>query len=132
MNAAKIFVTTVVATTWLIAASGCASPESGDTPAPPAAESPSAPSAPEAPEAPPEAAAETPQAHAKPECHAEPAQFAVGQAYTPELAEKVREASGSTVVRALRPGQVVTMEFRFDRVSLHLDDKDIVTRVSCG
>jgi hypothetical protein len=40
--------------------------------------------------------------------------------------------SGSSVVRTLRPGQVVTMEYRFDRVSIHLDDKGYVTRVTCG
>jgi hypothetical protein len=132
MNAMQRIVATVAAAAWLIAASGCASPESGGTTAPPAAETPAAPAEPATPETPPEGTAAPPQDAAKPECHAEPAQFAVGQAYTPELAEKVRVASGSTVVRALRPGQVVTMEFRFDRVSLHLDDKDIVTRVSCG
>jgi hypothetical protein len=124
---------TVAAAAWLIATSGCASPESGgDTPAPPVAETPSAPAEPAAPQAPAEATAEAPKEQPKPECHAEPVQFAVGQAYTPELAEKVRVASGSTVVRALRPGQVVTMEFRFDRVSLHLDDEDVVTMVTCG
>ena len=69
---------------------------------------------------------------AKKECKAENVQYAIGQQYTPELGEKIKELSDSSVVRALRPGQVVTMEYRFDRVSIHLDEQDYVTKVTCG
>jgi hypothetical protein len=97
----------------------CAAPEapqsSGGTTASPAAPSPG-----------------TTEQSSSRECNAEPVQYAVGQHYTPELGEKVRELSGATVMRTLQPGQVVTMEYRFDRVSLHLDDQGIVTMVSCG
>ena len=56
----------------------------------------------------------------------------VGSPYTPELGEKVRELSGSTVVRVLHPGEVVTMEFRFDRVNITVDDAGAITQVTCG
>ena len=72
------------------------------------------------------------QKDAQKQCNADPVQYAVGQQYTPELGEKVKEISGSSVVRTLAPGQVVTMEFRLDRVSIHIDDKGIITRVTCG
>jgi hypothetical protein len=66
------------------------------------------------------------------ECNAEPAQFAVGQAYNDALAAKAREAAGATAVRRLAPGQMVTMEFRADRLNLETDDKGVVIAVRCG
>ena len=59
-------------------------------------------------------------------------QHVVGSKYTPELGEKVRELSGSMVVRVLHPGEVVTMEFRFDRVNITVDDAGAITQVTCG
>ncbi len=99
---------------WLLTLAGCAAPDSAEG---------TAAAAP--------AATEKPEQAAK-QCKADDAQYAIGQQYTPELGEKVKELSGSSVVRTLRPGQVVTMEYRFDRVSVHLDDKGYVTRVTCG
>jgi hypothetical protein len=76
----------------------------------------------------------TPAAPADPDkaCQGEPVQHVVGSPYTPELGEKVRELSGSTVVRVLHPGEVVTMEFRFDRVNITVDATGVVTQVTCG
>jgi hypothetical protein len=59
-------------------------------------------------------------------------QYAVGSTFTRELGEKIREQSGSTVVRVLHPGEVVTMEFRSDRVSITVDDKNVIAQVTCG
>ena len=36
------------------------------------------------------------------------------------------------VVRYIRPGDAVTMDFRPDRTNIELDDAGIVTRVYCG
>ena len=99
----------------LFALAACAAPDSNDGKA-----------------AQPQSSSSTAQKDVQKHCNADPVQYAVGQQYTPELGEKVKELSGSSVVRTLKPGQVVTMEYRFDRVSIHLDDKDIVTRVTCG
>jgi len=65
-------------------------------------------------------------------CNAEPAQRLVGEVYTPELGEEARVAAGARVERALRPGQIVTMEFRADRLSFTLDEKGRISAVSCG
>jgi Peptidase inhibitor I78 family len=65
-------------------------------------------------------------------CNAEPVQNLVGQLYTPELGEQARVAAGARVERALRPGQIVTMEFRADRLSFTLDEKGRISQVNCG
>ena len=65
-------------------------------------------------------------------CNAEPVQNLVGQVYTPELGEQARVTAGARVERALRPGQIVTMEFRADRLSFTLDEKGRISAVNCG
>ena len=65
-------------------------------------------------------------------CNAEPAQRLVGEVYSPELGEEARVTAGARVERALRPGQIVTMEFRADRLSFTLDEKGRISAVSCG
>ena len=65
-------------------------------------------------------------------CNAEPVQNLVGEVYTPELGEQARVTAGARVERALRPGQIVTMEFRSDRLSFTLDEKGRISQVSCG
>jgi hypothetical protein len=65
-------------------------------------------------------------------CNAESAQRLVGEVYTPELGEEARVTAGARVERALRPGQIVTMEFRADRLSFTLDEKGRISAVNCG
>jgi hypothetical protein len=65
-------------------------------------------------------------------CNAEPVQRLVGEIYTPELGEEARVTAGARVARALRPGQIVTMEFRADRLSFTLDEKGRISSVTCG
>jgi hypothetical protein len=65
-------------------------------------------------------------------CNAEPVQNLVGELYTPELGEQARVTAGARVERALRPGQIVTMEFRADRLSFTLDEKGRISAVNCG
>ena len=97
--------------------------ESAPTEAPPSASTPAAPAdAPVADEAGAEAAG----------CNAEPVQNLVGELYTPELGEQARVTAGARVERALRPGQIVTMEFRADRLSFTLDEKGRISQVNCG
>ena len=108
----------------------------GDSAAPPAATSPAgnSPSPPADIASPPSDAATTadPSASPQKECQGEPVQYAVGTPYAPGLGEKIRDQSGSTVLRVLHPGEVVTMEFRIDRVSVTVDDKNVVTQVTCS
>lgn len=65
-------------------------------------------------------------------CNAESLQRLVGEVYTPELGEEARVTAGARVERALRPGQIVTMEFRADRLTFMIDEKGRISTVSCG
>lgn len=65
-------------------------------------------------------------------CNAAAAQFAVNQSYTAELAEQARQAAGAAAVRQLVPGQMVTQEYRADRLNLELSEGGKVAEVRCG
>jgi hypothetical protein len=65
-------------------------------------------------------------------CEAPKAEFAVGQRYSPELAERAGRAAGARDARKLAPGAVATTDFREDRLNLHVDDQEAVRRVTCG
>lgn len=65
-------------------------------------------------------------------CDAALAQFAVGRSFDAALEKEVRERSGARVVRPLRPGQMVTMEFSAERLNLDLDIAGRVVKARCG
>lgn len=65
-------------------------------------------------------------------CDAAKASFTEGQTYSDEIAQRAREASGARTVRALRPGQAVTMEYLHDRLNLKLDDAGRIESANCG
>jgi hypothetical protein len=72
--------------------------------------------------------------HADPafRCDAAPAQSLVGQPATTELAAQAQRLSGAGLVRWLQPGQIVTMEFREDRLNIELDAQNKVVAIRCG
>jgi len=65
-------------------------------------------------------------------CDASKAQFAVGHAPGLAIQDQARERSGARMIRALRPGQLVTMEYSAERLTLELDASGTVVRVRCG
>ena len=91
------------------------------TPEPPAAQTDPSPAA--DPAAPPPAANK---------CDAAAAQDAVGKVADADVVEKARVAAGATVARTLKPDQAVTMEYRFDRLNLRVDAKNVVEAATCG
>lgn len=66
------------------------------------------------------------------DCDAEAAKQFIGEHYTPELGERARVAAGARIERPLRPGQIVTMEFLSDRLTLTLDESGRISSVNCG
>jgi len=46
--------------------------------------------------------------------------------------EAARKAADADSVRLLRPGQMVTMDYREGRLNLKLDDKGVIREVTCG
>jgi len=65
-------------------------------------------------------------------CAADRANFALGQPYSSDLANRARQAAGARNVRKLEPGAPATTDLRQDRLNLQVDDQEIVTRVTCG
>lgn len=94
----------------------------------------SAPEAPaSSPSAPASSTATTPPSTAPAAaCDASKAQWAIGQALDEALLERARVDAGARVVRSLKPGQRVTMEFNAERLNVDVDDDAIVTGVRCG
>lgn len=56
----------------------------------------------------------------------------VGKAMIDTMADDARKRSGARAVRVIRPGTMVTMDFRPDRLNIDVDDKGIVTNLRCG
>lgn len=56
----------------------------------------------------------------------------IGKLASSALATRARDAAGAASVRWLRPGQVVTMEYRADRLSITLDAVNKVVGIRCG
>ena len=67
-----------------------------------------------------------------PSCDAAAASFLIGTPATAANVETARLAAGASVVRVLEPGEIVTMEFRADRLNVELDGLDFIRDVRCG
>jgi hypothetical protein len=65
-------------------------------------------------------------------CDAAPVQAMVGQVATQALGTEAVRASGARTMRWIRPGEAVTMDYRTDRLNMHLDAQNRVTRITCG
>ena len=65
-------------------------------------------------------------------CDAAGARFAVGRPLDAQLENDARARSGAKVVRVVRPGQMVTMEFNTERLTIEVDGSGRVIRVRCG
>ncbi len=65
-------------------------------------------------------------------CDASGADFTLGKPASVELLEQARKASGSQMARILTPHDVVTLEYRSERLNLNVDEQGKVTRVNCG
>ena len=48
------------------------------------------------------------------------------------LAERMKRETGKTALRWVRPGMMVTMEYREDRLTVHIDAANKVERASCS
>ena len=65
-------------------------------------------------------------------CDAKSASFVIGKKASPELLEQARVKAGAQNARLLSPHDVMTLEYRSDRLNLNMDDNAIITRVDCG
>ncbi len=56
----------------------------------------------------------------------------VGKVSTVALAEEAIKRAGASTARVIGPGQAVTMDYRQDRLNIHLDADGKVERFTCG
>ena len=73
-----------------------------------------------------------PPAPAPGACRAEPAMWAIGERASPGVLERATLDSGARSARVLQPGEVVTMEFNGDRLTVEVDGAGRITNVRCG
>ena len=65
-------------------------------------------------------------------CNADAARSVVGKVATPDVVEQARRDAGAEVARVLKPGQMVTMEYREGRLNIDVDEKNVIKNVRCG
>jgi hypothetical protein len=65
-------------------------------------------------------------------CEAKSAEFTIGKKASPQLLEQARTRAGAQNARFLKPDDMVTLEYRSDRLNLNTDSNLVVTRVNCG
>ena len=65
-------------------------------------------------------------------CNADAVQSLVGQEATEAVLEQAKTGSGAALVRALKPGEPATMEFRADRIDIRLDENNVIQSLHCG
>ena len=66
------------------------------------------------------------------ECSASGLGNLVGGPATPSLVNRAKRRAGASVVRVLKPGQIVTMEYLNGRLNVNVDDRNRVKSFSCG
>jgi Peptidase inhibitor I78 family len=65
-------------------------------------------------------------------CEASKAQQLIGRGRSSELGSEALRLSGARTVRWIPEGGMVTMDYREDRLNLHLDGHGKVVKVACG
>jgi hypothetical protein len=78
------------------------------------------------------ACADTTTAGPTTECDADAAQKLVGQQGSAALAAEAQRSSGAGIVRWLQPNQIITMEYRADRLNISIDAGGRVDAIRCG
>lgn len=65
-------------------------------------------------------------------CGAEKVGQFVGKTRTNAISNQVARLSGAKTIRWISPGMAVTMDYREDRLNVHLDDKGVIQSVGCS
>ncbi len=65
-------------------------------------------------------------------CDAARAQGLVGRASSQALGAEALRLTGARTLRWIPEGGIVTMDYREDRLNIHLDRQNRVARIACG
>lgn len=55
-----------------------------------------------------------------------------GRRLTPNAEATLLEKSGAATLRLVRPGESVTMDYQTDRLTVELDEADVILALRCG
>lgn len=69
-----------------------------------------------------------PQAH----CNADAVEARIGQRADPDQLEAIRQQADARLVRVIKPGDAVTMDYNITRLNLEVDDAGVIKKASCG
>ncbi|MFB9866002.1 I78 family peptidase inhibitor [Vreelandella sulfidaeris] len=81
---------------------------------------------------PPNVEANNPRAEGAVECDIAAIQYAVGESFEETSEAKLQRESDARHVRVLHPGDVATMDYRSDRLNIHLNDQEVIEELRCG
>ncbi|UTW06956.1 I78 family peptidase inhibitor [Pseudomonas benzenivorans] len=65
-------------------------------------------------------------------CRAEAVPGMLGKPATAERVERAREQTGAKSVRVLAPGDMTTLEHDPQRLTIHIDEAELIQRIHCG
>jgi hypothetical protein len=65
-------------------------------------------------------------------CNARTLDWTIGREADDDLVRRAQLESTAKIVRVLKPGQVVTMEYSDQRLNIYVDADNKVTSYSCG
>ena len=65
-------------------------------------------------------------------CNATGTDNFIGEPGTSESGAAILKATNSAVLRWAPPGAMMTMDYSASRVTVHLDDGNRITKISCG
>jgi len=65
-------------------------------------------------------------------CDARKVQSLVGQVRTQAMGAQAMRTAGARAVRWIVPDSAYTMDYRPDRLNIHVDARNRVTKISCG
>src|SRR5690606_1944452 len=78
------------------------------------------------------AAPATPSAGGNGQCDASAVQSIVGETFSDRAAQNAQSRAGASTLRVLQPGQVMTMEYNPQRLTIVVDESRAIASARCG
>lgn len=66
------------------------------------------------------------------DCNVENLQGVLGQDASAELIEQVQRQANAKVIRVLAPGDAATMDYNPQRLTIDIDESEVIIRLTCG
>ena len=56
----------------------------------------------------------------------------IGQPYSKKMQERIANRTHVLHQRVVRPGEMVTQDYRNNRITVDVDERDVITAIRCG